>query len=326
MNSSTQSELEVAIVKTLAWFSLFDYPLTAFEVWRWLYFPGGKVDFFEVEKLLDKSPWLRGRVARKDGFFVLGGRDPERLITSRQNNFLDATRKLKKLRLATRYFSLLPFVRAVFACNSLAWHNTSAESDIDVLFVVRPGTIWLTRLLVVLPFAILRKRPFAPHQSFGLENKNFSFKKFFLGNRRQPLDPFCFSVFTTSDNLNFDHLHLKPEDPGFAFWIASFLPIFDRDNIHERIQTANNLPIPHREFRHVHESLKVRGFSLPLSRLKIFESVVGKLQKRFLPVPLQLLANKDSRVVVSDKILKFHSNDNREACRERWKKIFSGYL
>lgn len=299
MNSGGPSVLEAAIVRTAAWFSLFDYPLTAFEIWKWL---GLKSSLVEVEKALAESVWLRGRLEFHGGFFVLGGRPAETLIALRQERWLEAARKFKKLNRAARYFSLFPFVRAVFACNTLAWRHTAPASDIDLFIVVAPGTIWLARFLFVTPFRLLGRRP-----------------------KQTVADPFCFSFFVTDDNLSLEKLLLPDGDPYMAYWLASLVPVFDRGEIQRRLTEKNkwifgSLPNAFSNF-----SNEKNRFFLPLNFLRVFEGLAKRLQEKFFPPQIKAAANLDSRVVISDSVLKFHLNDRRAYFRDEGKKIYEAY-
>lgn len=294
--------LEQAIVRTVAWFSLFDYPLTGFEIWCWLYAPGQKFTLSDVEKVLAESSWLPGRVCQSDGFFVLGGRNPKDFIKLRQTKFLDAARKFKKLRQAAKFFSLFPFVRAVFACNNLSWHNTTPESDIDLFIVVSPGTIWLSRFLLVTPFRLLGRRP-----------------------KQTKIDPFCFSFFTTQNNLFLEKLLLSESDPYMYYWLASLVPIFDRGEIQNQLMQKNKWAVdflPNSFFETT--GAEEIGF-VSFNFLKFFEKAVKRLQEKLLPLSIKTAANLDSRVIVSDVMLKFHLNDRRAHFREEWKKLYEAY-
>lgn len=315
MSFGAPSVLEAAIVKTMAWFSLFDYPMTAFEIWKWL---GIKASLAEVEAALRESVWLRGRLVFQDGLFVLGGRSAEVVVALHQERFLDAARKFKKLGRAARFFSLFPFVRAVFACNNLAWRNTMPESDIDLFIVVSPGTIWLSRLLLVLPFALLKKRPFRHLITPQRSRARLCREPF---NHPTASDPFCFSFFITADNLSLEKICLPEGDPYMAYWLASLVLIFDRDDIQKQVWGENEWVskfLPNIDWDR--KATIVVILSPPL--IKPFEKLTKFFQLKFLPKTIKVSANLDSRVIVSDTILKFHLNDRRAHFREEWNKLY----
>jgi len=303
--------LERSIYATVAWFSLFEYPVTIFEVWKWLWRPAGEVKMEDVYDALEKSAWLREHVVEDQGFWSL--RKAPQKMERRHERFLDALRKYKKLQSALWYLSLIPTVRAVAAVNTLSWWHTRPESDIDLFVVARAGTVWLTRLLAVAPFALLKRRP----QEHGR-------------------DPFCFSFFVSEDALALESLQISGGDPYLAMWVKSIVPVFDRGGFFDRFSGENVWPL--QTFPYVSLS-KPEGVAFSprpatspdqekamprdwtLNILKFFEALARKIQEHRLPKQIIDLANKDSRVVLNDSMLKFHENDRREEFRKQFETL-----
>lgn len=251
--------------KTVAWFSLFETPVTVFEIWRWLFEPDRAYGLDEVYAALE-GEGLRGKLVGTDGMWTLAGGSPGALAAERHARFLDAARKYGKLRRATRYLSRVPGVVGIAAGNTLAWWNTRPESDIDLFIVTRPGTVWTARLLCVLPFALLGRRPGA-----------------------SAVDPFCFSFFASEDALDLSALRLEDGDPYLDYWIRSLVPVF--------------------------------GTVLaPAAPAAVRPSAVERLARRFqfrrLPRRIREMMNRDSRVVITDSMLKFHDRDRRAEYRD----------
>ena len=315
------TELEKNILRTLCWFSLFAYPLTIFEIWKWMLqeeerwknenHSGDKNDekkqwkLEEVLRIVENSPFLKERLEEKNGFFCVkkyGSISDQ--IKKRHEGFLDAGRKLKKIRRVLWWFRLFPQVEAVAACNSLGWFSTNRQSDMDLFIVVKPGSIWTTRLFLVFPFMVLGKRP---------------------GQKKE--DPFCFSFFVTSDALCFEPFLLPNGDPYFAYWTLSLFPLFDRKDIfpfffQKNSWTQNYLPQAfgrqgNRTFCCVLPTEK----NIFQKRSRSFlESFAKRLQMWRLPVSLRRLVNQDSRVIMTDHVLKFHENDRRAQYGETWRR------
>jgi hypothetical protein len=168
-------------------------------------------------------------------------------------------------------------------------------------------------MLLVLPFALVKKRPRIAPIPFG-EGPGEGF------------DPFCFSFFATTDGLDFSRIILPNGDPYFAYWLVSLIPIFDRDKIQEQIFVQNKWLVkilPNSFGQSGHQSLFSKSrFVLPVGFLKKFELSVRYWQKKFLPCEIRDTANYDSSVIISDKLLKFHTNDKRIYFRDQWKKIY----
>lgn len=301
----TDLRLEQAILKTIAWFSVFAYPLTVFEMWKWLYAPGDACRLADVYRVLASSERIREAVQTQDGFYCLAHQDVNALLRTRHERHLDAVKKYKKLRRAAAYFSLFPSVRAVAVGNTLSWWHTRPDSDIDLFIVTRPQTIWVTRLFLVLPFLLLGQRPEQ-------------------GDRPRSEDTYCFSFFTTTEALNLHSLRLRGGDPYFAYWITSLVPILDRGDVLVQGAKENcwaTEEVPHADIRPLHPRLQaVRVPTLPIPT-RPFERMSKRVQMRKFPRAIREEANQDTRVIVSDQMLKFHANDRREQYRDQWRDV-----
>ncbi len=63
---------DAAILRTLLYADIFDYPLTPAEIRHYLI--AQSVSLETVERALESSPWLAGRVTRVNGYYVMRGR------------------------------------------------------------------------------------------------------------------------------------------------------------------------------------------------------------------------------------------------------------
>ena len=304
------TDLELSVYRTLCWFSVFHHPLTRFELWKWLLKPQRPYDLSEVDSVLEQSSWLSERLCSTDGFFTLKQETPRRCLAERRQQFLDGMRKYRKLRRACLFFSCLPGVCAIAAVNTLAWWRTSSESDIDLFIVTQPKRIWSSRFFLVLPFLFFGNRP--SHYS-----------------QTPVTDPFCFSFFATREALQFESLKWNEEDYYLAYWVKSMVPLFDRTNILKEFSDLNrwaNHFLPNAQSREIHPLHRsCRLFSLPV-QWTFLEPLFRFLQLNRLPPSLRALANKDSRVVVTDDLLKFHENDRRELFLQQFQVIYETNL
>jgi hypothetical protein len=301
---------EAAFYRTIAWFWFLDYPLTFFEVWKWVMKPPHSFFPEEVQNFLEQHSWLRDRLVVEGGFITLRrpGYSLAELVILRQHRFVDATRKFRKLNHFLSFFRLLPWIRMVAACNSLAWYQTEQTSDIDLFIIVRTGTLWLTRLFLVTPFALLGLRP----------------KLSTTEDKMIQQDPFCFSFFLDEKYLSLEKIQLPGEDPYLASWVLSLVPVYDPDGLYDVFLNQNSWS--HEFFPHatasIHEGKKIqRSFFSFLFRVSFFEPWAKKIQMKRLPAVIREQMNKDSCVVVSEQMLKFHSNDRRAFYRDQWKKL-----
>jgi hypothetical protein len=304
MHKESQTALEEAIVRTVAWFSLFSYPVTAEDIWKWLVSEKEDFRLEDVRACLCVSKRLASILQTQDGWYALAcHKSLAEMQQGRHERILDAARKFKKLRRVVRWFGLLPTVRSVAAVNTLSWWHTKPASDIDLFIAVRPGTLWITRLLLVIPFALMGKRP----------DKNP------IG--KLPVDPFCFSFFVTTDVQEIENLQIDGGDPYLAFWVRAIVPLIDRDGWLAAFQKKNSWVkrmLPNTPEVQVHEKMSakpLRSIPAPWAR---FDAWAEQIQQKRFPDKIKELANKDTRVIISGQMLKFYVNDRRAEYRDRW--------
>ncbi len=143
------NEISQAVLQTLLYSDVFDFPLTAREVHRFLH--GKLATYDQVYQTLSEDP----RLIKKENYFTLIGR--EVLVDIRKQR---DSRSRKLMPYALRYgrvLGRLPFVRMVALTGSLAVLNVSTIADFDYLLVTHPGRLWIARAFALL-FGRLTRR------------------------------------------------------------------------------------------------------------------------------------------------------------------------
>lgn len=313
MTTGRPSPIERAVIATLAYFDLSDYPLTLIELRQWLYAsPDGerlvvqRPSLGELAALLDSSSWLQERVGQDRGFIFLRGRAD--IIVSRLHRAEIAERKFRRARRIVRVFRHLPSIRLIAICNTLAYANSRDDSDIDFFILTRPGTIWSTRLLTTAFTAALGIRP------RGHEGR----------------DTICLSFFATDRGMDFRAIQRHPQDVYLHYWINQLIPLYDRDGAYAELFAANawvrtHLPhhAPYRSgTRRDIDALSARQTRRSAHAGSPIEGFSRALQQRILPDHLRALANRDTRVIMNDDLLKFHDNDRREQYRQEFEQRY----
>ena len=142
-----------AILHTVVYADLFDYPLTSQQIHRFLTAYTAPLDV--VEESLAHDDRLCQRLGSIQPFWFLAGR--EHLVELRRQR--DAFSQVL-WRKARRYGALVahaPFVRMVAITGSLSMNNAIVpDDDVDLLIVTAPGRLWLARGLVILVVHLAR--------------------------------------------------------------------------------------------------------------------------------------------------------------------------
>ena len=309
MLNENQNLLEKAILKTLAFFDIFDYPLTLVEIYKWLYQPDKNYQLSDVSQFLD-SENLKDKISDKNGFYFLKGR--ERIIQTRLERHQLAEKKFKIVLRTVKRLRWLVFVKMIAVCNTAGYNNAMAKSDIDFFIIIKSGRLWWSRLVIILLTQLL-----------GLRRHN---KK--IANR------ICLSFYITEDHLNLSNIALPPADPYLVYWLATLAPIYDLNQANDFWQ-ANNwlkgyLPnfyrpvLNNRRFvtdgwpRRIFKKINSRILTGPVGSW--LEKVAEFIQLEKIKKNISSIASQpDTRVIIADDILKFHETDRREEYCLRWR-------
>lgn len=148
-------QLQKRILTTLCFYNVLDYPLTAFEIYKYLNnLPKdtlGEEDKNSLSQIIGEleSDNLKKFVIEKNGFYFLRGADGTHdFFSKRIERSKLAFRKLKKARLAAKILRFIPFVKMVGVTGKLAMKNSGSSGDLDFLVVLERGKIWTGRAMV----------------------------------------------------------------------------------------------------------------------------------------------------------------------------------
>lgn len=208
--SKIGGNLSEVILKTVAFFDLFDYPLTAYEIY---YYLDKKYPLALILETLSST----SRLEQQIGFYFLSGRSEIIKIRQARHNY--SLRKIKIAQFFSRLFSLLPFIKVVALANSIGQHNLRDGSDIDFFIITSAKRLWLSRLYCTGLAKILNRRPSA----------------------RNKKDKLCLSFYLSEEHLNLDDLKLPTGDPYFEYWQRSLVLLYNKDDNYEKFLVANSL-------------------------------------------------------------------------------------
>ncbi len=127
---------KLAILKTLHYVDIFDYPLKV-----------GEIQKYSVERLtVDEIKRVLSPTA--SGFYCLPGR--EEIIELRKKREVWSRPKLEKAKRVAGVLKFIPWIRLIAVTGALAVENSDEGDDIDLMIITAPQRLWLTRGLVVM--------------------------------------------------------------------------------------------------------------------------------------------------------------------------------
>ncbi len=200
---SPLSDLERAILLTVLYADLFDYPLTEDELYQRLVCVASDRAAFERALTALVGPYL----VAAGGYLVWIGR--EHLVAVRDHRRQAASGLWASAQRYARWLARVPFVRMVAVSGSLAVHNAENNSDIDLFCITTPNRLWLARTFIVPLSKLTRRLP-----------------------RRFPL------VLCPNYILTLDALDVEDRNLFTAHEVAQTVPLFGGD-VYDRFLQAN---------------------------------------------------------------------------------------
>lgn len=287
--------IEEAVLKTLCYRDLFDYPLTEGEISEFLVEHPARPS--EIQRVLLQLVAER-RIGVTDGFFHLLGRE-EIARTRREREEISERKWGRALKLA-RFLRILPWVRAVFLTGAVATGNAEKDADLDFLVITRVNRVWLTRLIAYILFTLL-----------GVKRKR--------GVEKAP-DRVCLNMFLADTAL------AVPEDDQNLFTaheVALARPLWARDYLHQRFLGENpwvkkflpNLNIP---------KTKIPARSAPSLVRRLVDYLLTVVDRVLRRAQLVYMAKRRTRETVERNRIMFHPIDlSREILAAYRVKLYS---
>jgi hypothetical protein len=246
-----------------------------------------------------------GLVGEGEGRFGLVEELPKILDSIRERDMFQPRKRRRAAKVA-RWLASLGGVRFVALANTTALGNARDEGDLDFFVIAQSGTLWMTRLLGAGPFKLFGKLP----------------------TKDRTRDAVCLSYFVADDGLKLAPHMLDGDDPYFRYWFLSLVPLYD-DGVGSELWSKNQDIIDRHPFARrwiAPPDFRVQSsYRLPAQAYRPFEPLARSFQRRWFPRRIRELMNRDTRVIVDDKTLKFHVDDRRAEFREAYQALCKKY-
>jgi len=195
------TQLRRGIIRTLAYYDIFSYPLTAAEIYFNL---GNNHTNLEEIKYELKNLTTNKIVYSKGEFFQLT--EDEKYVSRRREGNELAIKRLKTAIKVSGFISRFPFIRGILLSGSISKGFMEEDSDIDYFVITHPNRVWFSRLMLML------------------------FEKLFLLNSKKI---FCINYFVDSKNMEIEEKNIFT-----ATEIVTLLPTFGKE-IYEEFYEKN---------------------------------------------------------------------------------------
>jgi hypothetical protein len=136
------NKIQKAILRTLTYFNIFDYPLTIYELHKFLFFEKCSLDnvMIEVDELVHK------RKIYRVGDSILLDNIPE-LVKRRDRGREKALKLWKVAQVVSHLMKRFPYVRGIFISGALAKLYMDRDTDIDFFIITKPERLWICRTI-----------------------------------------------------------------------------------------------------------------------------------------------------------------------------------
>ena len=307
-DTKTESKLHEAIISTLAFFSLYELPLTSKRIYELLI--EYKSTLEEIDIALEALV-LDGKVLRSGNLYSVKSWNP----ATYHERQVEISKKWARIDKFFNWLAVLPFVRQISVINSLALGTADSDSDIDFFVVTKNNRLYFVRSMIIVVFRLL-----------GVYK-----------TRHQIKDRFCFGFFVSEKDLDLEHLLIKPRDPYFKFWLANMRPLVGGQQYWQMMQANSWLAQDFPNFQAVKRLTSVKQSSFLIRVIKFFLEVIlwfpslalePILRRIHIGHTFKLAENNttSSTTVANAQMLKLHGADVRVEVAQAYNQVLKSML
>jgi len=270
-----------AILKTLLYSEIFNYPLKKEEIYNFL-ISKNKLSRQEFYKNFKK---IKPTLGQKKSYFYISI-DPNN-IKQREIKERIFFKKNKKAKEIIKKISIIPTIKFIGISGALSMKNSKENDDIDIFIISERGFTWTTRFLVVIFLNILgvyRKK----------DSINFA-------------DKICVNMIIDGNSIYFKN---NKQNLYIAHEIVQIIPVFNKSKAFENFINANswiNKFLPNVKINNNYFINKIRNSILDTLIIITFKILFIEQVLKF----LQFLYMKKhiTKEIVLDNYLGFHPFD-----------------
>lgn len=285
----TISKLAVtkAILKTLVYADIFDYPLTKEELFHYLLYP------HPINNQLFEQALLHRHITKKGKYYFLSTRNV--LIKKRTSRETMSNKKIASAKKIARILALLPSIKFIGLSGALAMKNADNDDDIDLFIITATNRLWTTRILVLCMLQLFGRRR-------GRADKTGK-------------DKVCLNMLITEQALDLPRIK---RDIYLAHEIVQMQQLINKEGMYERFLQAH-VWVKKYMYNSVDKKVQKNNiYNDKKNALSFSEDIAKKIQ-------LWSIMKHQTREIVSDVLLAFHPFDYRKYILKEYKKRIQQY-
>lgn len=266
--------MEKAILKTLIYGDIFDYPLTLREIHKWLI--GKKVELRQIEKKYRVSS-----IEYRGKFHFLKGRS--NIVRKRLQRQKQSRIYLRKAKIISWILKLIPWIKLVGISGGLSMENAGKKDDIDLILITSKNRLWISRLLALFILQLTGQRRKATHSI------------------KQAAGKICLNIL-----LEEDKLEQKKKNLYTAHEVLQMKVLWQRDGVYSKYLEDNSWAfkyLPNWMSQYGVSSIKYRG------NKKTHGSIVDLLENLAKKIQLKIMQKIQGQERIEDGALYFHPKD-----------------
>lgn len=283
--------MEKSILKTLIYYDIFNFPLKAWEIHKWLI--GTEASLKQIEKTLRKMD-KELRIKNQGDYWFLSNR--KGLVKDRIEKGRISKQHFRIAKNVSLLFKLIPWVKLVGVSGSLSMMGSSKKDDIDLFIVTSKNRIWISRFFLIFLTSLT-----------GLRRKRR--EKVLSANGK-----ICINLILEEDNLD-----QRKKNIYLAHEVLQMRPIWQRDEIYSRFLHTNDWAfkyLPNWKSSII-EIKNQKSKSKNNNLQNGFVDLLEELAKNF---QLKIMGNPDKSERIENGALYFHPEDKGVKILEEYKK------
>lgn len=302
-----------AILATLLYSDIFDYPLTNEEIYAYIIKEKQINNLFISHQQVvsskdnnrstinselrnyEKIQYGRASLTKKNDFFCIKGR--EFVIAKRIKRKKISERKIAIAQKIVRIMKHIPTIKLIGLSGSVAIENADEGDDIDFFIITKTGTVWLTRLLVICLLQLFRVR----------RRRNDTHAK----------NKICVNMLIDVQSLG---LNKSRQDLYTAHEVIQMKSLFSRKNIYE-LFLQNNMWV----LTYLPNAFHKKNIMQVEHQKEVNQPILNVLEIISRKIQLWYMRQHKTTEITTNSMLAFHPIDYRNIVLKEFKKRLQKY-